>query len=170
MSFPPVVLLTLLGIVVASAADEVEIGSFYRCAHGLRGKVFAKNDREIVIREFHYDGKGPSAWFHAQIRGSKGIYTSDPDMYVTVPYPNATCDRLKPGRSYKNEVVTVILPQSIKEFETFGVFCYEYCHNFGHVIIPSDLSVPTAPSDLLQVKGCPKPKYRECHLETTKFR
>lgn len=169
-SFLASVGLTLLAIVVAVVAQGQEIGSLYQCAHGLRGKVFVKNEREIIIQGFNYDGKGPAAWFHGQLKGSQGIYTSDPTMYETLPYPNGTCDRLKPGRSYADEDITLILPQSIKDFETIGVFCYQYCHNFGHIRIPSDLNVPAAPITLQLVNNCGKPNYDTCSLEKTRNR
>ncbi len=75
-------------------------------------------------------------------------------MYVTLPYPNQNCGRLRRPSSGTN--ITLILPRSIKDFETIGVFCYQYCHNFGHVHIPKDLIVGEAPADLLETSECSK--------------
>lgn len=57
-----------LWCVTGTASENEDIGSFYQCAHGLRGRVWVKNDREIMIQGFNYDGKGPAAWFHGQLR------------------------------------------------------------------------------------------------------
>lgn len=146
------------------AVEGQSIGSMYQCAHDFRGEVFVKNDREIIIKGMNYDGKGPAAWFHGQLKGSKGIYTTDGN-FTTLPYPRSSCDRLKPGRRYTDEDVTLILPRSIKDFETIGIFCYQYCHNFGHIVIPEDLTVPPAPLDLLLTQPCPVPQYARCSLE-----
>ncbi|ODN04427.1 Protein Skeletor, isoforms B/C [Orchesella cincta] len=99
--------------------------------------------------------------------GSKGVYTSDSN-FVTLPYPDDSCDRLKPGKRYTDEDVTLILPMSINLFETIGIFCYQYCHNFGHIRIPNDLNVPAAPSSLLAVGNCTKPNYGACKLGDTR--
>ena len=157
-----VVLFALALVFGTSADDLIPLGSVYECAHDFKGEVFVKNDREIIIKGFHYDGRGPAAWFHGQLKGSKGVYTSDPDKYMTLPYPDGTCDRLQVGRRYRNKEITLILPVSIKKFQTIGILCYQYCHNFGHVIIPEDLKVPAAPAWLPLPKECPKPKYRAC--------
>jgi len=148
-------------------SGDKQIGSLYQCAHDLRGLVIVKNEREVVIQGLNYDGKGPAAWFHAQKRGAKGVYTSDDD-YVTLPFPDASCDRLKPGRSYKDENVTLVLPESIKNYETIGILCYQFCHNFGHIVIPKDLDVPAAPESLLKTTGCPPPNYSKCTLDGTR--
>jgi len=163
------ILLTTAFAVSPSLQDDgTNIGSLYQCAHGLRGVVYVKNDREVLIKGLNYDGKGPAAWFHGQKLNSTGVYTSDKDSFMTLPFPGDSCDRLKPGKSYEDEDVTLILPVSIKQFETIGIFCYQYCHNFGHIRIPKDLNVPAAPSSLQTVQECPKPDYSGCTKEKTR--
>ncbi|CAL8103499.1 unnamed protein product [Orchesella dallaii] len=162
------ILLTAVSVPSSLQDEGTKIGSLYQCAHDLRGEVFVKNDREILIRGLNYDGKGPAAWFHGQKLNSTGVYTSDKDNFMTLPYPGDSCDRLKPGKAYKDEDVTLILPVSIKQFETIGVFCYQYCHNFGHIRIPKDLNVPAAPSSLQIVQECQKPSYKGCSLSDTR--
>ncbi|CAL8075816.1 unnamed protein product [Orchesella dallaii] len=137
----------------------VLIGDLFECAHALKGKVFAKNDREIVIQGFHYDGAGPAAWFHAMRKGIKGgVHTSEPSYYYTLPYPDGNCAPLI-GDQFKAEgtEITLFLPVSIKELETIGMYCYKFCHNFGHVEIPKDLEVPAGPENLVEIKLCPDP-------------
>lgn len=70
-----IVFLTCLGFFLGVQADMKEIGSMYQCAHDFRGKVLVKNEREIIIEGMNYDGKGPAAWFHGQLRpASKGKF------------------------------------------------------------------------------------------------
>lgn len=90
-------------------------------------------------------------------------------MFVTLPYPDASCNRLKVGKRYTDENITLTLPRSIKDFETIGIYCYQYCHNFGHIVIPADLTVPPAPSDLLETNACPKPDYKGCGISDTRY-
>lgn len=66
------VVTTLFFLTITSTNGDKSLGSLYQCAHDLRGKVWVKNDREILIQGFNYDGKGPSAWFHGQLRPAKG--------------------------------------------------------------------------------------------------
>lgn len=55
------------------SCEPVKIASLYQCAHDLRGLVYALNDRQIFIQGINYDGKGPAAWFHGQLKGSEGM-------------------------------------------------------------------------------------------------
>ncbi|ODM90401.1 Protein Skeletor, isoforms D/E, partial [Orchesella cincta] len=148
---------------ITTGQEGKSLGQLPTCGHALKGEVFVKNEREVIIKGFHYDGSGPAAWFHAMKKGAMGgIYTAG-DWYYTLPFPGGSCDRVK-GEVYTgNKDITLILPVSIKELETIGMLCYQYCHNFGHVSIPHDLDVPAAPADLPETKVCPKPDYDACH-------
>src|SRR5207302_4765708 len=89
--------LLLLGQVVTIARAEEEhlisLGYLFECPHSLKGHVWAKNERQIVITNFHYDGRGPAAWFHAQLPpASDGIQTGTPGTFVTLPFPDSNCE------------------------------------------------------------------------------
>ncbi|ODM90402.1 Protein Skeletor, isoforms D/E [Orchesella cincta] len=146
-----------------ATAVEISLGTLPNCAHKLGGEVFVKNEREVIIKGFHYDGKGPAAWFHAMRRGTTGgIYNSDDSYFYTLPDNHGSCFNVN-GYPFIGEDITLILPVSIKELETIGMLCYRFCQNFGYVNVPHDLDVPAAPDDLPETKVCPKPHFDACH-------
>lgn len=53
---------------------------------------------------------------------------------------------LDPLRGYQGEDIEIQLPGSITVYDIdwLAVWCVQYRHNFGHVIIPKDLDVPPA--------------------------
>ncbi|ODM88726.1 Protein Skeletor, isoforms D/E [Orchesella cincta] len=147
-------------ILPTATGQEKSLGKLPTCAHNLQGEVFVKNEREIIIKGFHYDGGGPAAWFHAMRRGTTGgIYTSHDSYYYTLPDNHGSCGNVH-GHSFQGEEITLTLPVSIKELETIGMLCYGFCHNFGYVNVPHDLDVPAAPADLPETKVCPRPSYQ----------
>ncbi len=55
----------------ACAAEEMtKVGDIRTLQHGVRGTVFAKDERTLVIKDFHYDGTGPDAFFYVGKSGS----------------------------------------------------------------------------------------------------
>lgn len=61
-------LLCILWCVAETTSELQDVGPFFQCAHDLRGRVWAINERELLITDFYYDGNGPGAWFHGQLR------------------------------------------------------------------------------------------------------
>jgi hypothetical protein len=53
---------------------------------------------------------------------------------------------LDPLRGYQGEDIEIQLPGSLTvyDIEWLAVWCVQYRHNFGHVLIPKDLDVPPA--------------------------
>ena len=47
------------------------IGDFKTYQHGVSGRVYAVDEQTLRIENFHYDGKGPDAYFIGGIKGSK---------------------------------------------------------------------------------------------------
>ncbi|CAL8075800.1 unnamed protein product [Orchesella dallaii] len=138
------------------------IGYFHECSHGLRGEVVVLNERELLIQDFHYRGDAPAAWFHATRRGSPPhVHFYDESSSLTLPFPGTSCHNRLRNIVYTGQTLILILPVSIKELQTIGVFCYKYCHNFGHLVIPPNLEVEPAPDDL-KVPLCPRPRYPFC--------
>ncbi|XP_011497044.1 PREDICTED: protein Skeletor, isoforms B/C isoform X2 [Ceratosolen solmsi marchali] len=111
---------------------------FSRLAHGLRSdNITVLDTKTFYIPNLHYDGAGPDAYFWV----GKG---TQPDMYGT-KVPNEMNSSL-PLRSYEGVDIEIVLPGNLTVFDIdwLAVWCVQYRHNFGYVLIPSDLDVPPA--------------------------
>lgn len=55
-------------------------------------------------------------------------------------------DSTAPLRGYQGEDIEIVLPGNLTVYDInwLAVWCVEYRHNFGHVLIPKDLDVPPA--------------------------
>ncbi|XP_024871251.1 protein Skeletor, isoforms B/C isoform X1 [Temnothorax curvispinosus] len=111
---------------------------FSRLAHGLRsGNISILDSKTIYIPNLHYDGGGPDAYFWV----GNG---SEPSRFG-IKVPNEV-DSLAPLRGYQGEDIEIVLPGNLTVYDIswLAVWCVEYRHNFGHVLIPRDLDVPPA--------------------------
>ncbi|XP_071440906.1 protein Skeletor, isoforms B/C-like isoform X1 [Hetaerina americana] len=111
---------------------------FRRLAHGLRsGNVSILDAKTIYIPNLHYDGAGPDAYFWV----GNG---SEPSPFgIKVPNEMGSLD---PLRGYQGEDIEIQLPGNLTVYDIdwLAVWCVQYRHNFGHVMIPKDLDVPPA--------------------------
>ncbi|XP_034940095.1 protein Skeletor, isoforms B/C isoform X2 [Chelonus insularis] len=111
---------------------------FSRLAHGLRsGNISILDTKTIYIPNLHYDGGGPDAYFWV------GTGSQPNPMGVKVPNEMGGLTKL---RSYYGEDIEIVLPANLTVFDIdwLSVWCVQYRHNFGHVMIPEDLDVPPA--------------------------
>lgn len=53
---------------------------------------------------------------------------------------------MKKLRGYQGEDIEIVLPGNLTVYDIdwLSVWCVQYKHNFGHVMIPKDLYVPPA--------------------------
>ena len=53
---------------------------------------------------------------------------------------------LAPLKGYQGEDIEIVLPGNltVHDIDWLSVWCVQYKHNFGHVLIPKDLDVPPA--------------------------
>ncbi|XP_076043060.1 DM13 and DOMON_DOH domain-containing protein skeletor isoform X2 [Oratosquilla oratoria] len=121
----------------ASAANYfgTKIGSLKELAHDVRGDVYAVDSRTLHIRNFHYDGAGPDAYFYA---GS----TSKPSSQgFLVPDENGSKAILG---AYSNQHITLTLPKgkTLKDIRWFSVWCDAFSVDFGNVVIRPNLDYP----------------------------
>ncbi|XP_018572684.1 protein Skeletor, isoforms B/C isoform X1 [Anoplophora glabripennis] len=111
---------------------------FKRLAHGLRSDNISILDaKTFYIPNLHYDGAGPDAYFWV----GNG---SEPSPFgIKVPNEMGS---LEPLRGYQGEDIEIQLPGSLTVYDIdwLAVWCVQYRHNFGHVMIPKDLDVPPA--------------------------
>ncbi|XP_044018684.1 protein Skeletor, isoforms B/C isoform X2 [Aphidius gifuensis] len=111
---------------------------FSRLAHGLRsGNISILDSKTIYIPNLHYDGAGPDAYFWVGTGSEPNI------MGTKVPNEMGSSSKL---RGYQGEDIEIVLPGSMTIFDIdwLSVWCVQYKHNFGHVMIPKDLDVPPA--------------------------
>lgn len=155
-----VILLVLLGglLSLEQVKCQIFIGSFPSFAHGLQGDVFILNDRQIAVRGFSYDGQAPSTWFMGMKNGTRGIYSADG---VALPGPSGTCENM--DRPARNIDIVLTLPYRLRvyDLEALSLYCYRFCHNFGHVRIPRNIRIPPAPNNLPGLQQC-YPRYTLC--------
>ncbi|XP_050304285.1 protein Skeletor, isoforms B/C isoform X2 [Anthonomus grandis grandis] len=111
---------------------------FKRLAHGLRSDNISILDaKTFYIPNLHYDGAGPDAYFWV----GNG---SEPNSFgYKVPNELGSYDTL---RGYLGEDIEIQLPGTLTVYDIdwLAVWCVQYRHNFGHVMIPKDLDVPPA--------------------------
>ena len=56
-------LVAILFLASMASAELLEAGNFRNLAHGIGGKVYLKDEKTLVIKDFTYDGAGPDAFF-----------------------------------------------------------------------------------------------------------
>ena len=92
-----IISMILIGFQVSlTESDPVFVGNFTNFHHKIRGSVFTDGDSSLVIRNFYYDGDGPS--------GDNNIFF----YIVNSSYPYSPLDA---ERGYKNsQGFKIILP------------------------------------------------------------
>ncbi|XP_070165249.1 protein Skeletor, isoforms B/C [Polyergus mexicanus] len=111
---------------------------FSRLAHGLRsGNISILDSKTIYIPNLHYDGGGPDAYFW--------VGNGSEPSHFGIKVPNEM-GSLAPLRGYQGEDIEIVLPGNLTVYDIdwLAVWCVEYRHNFGHVLIPRGLDVPPA--------------------------
>ncbi|KAI5706345.1 hypothetical protein M8J75_007174 [Diaphorina citri] len=111
---------------------------FKRLAHGLRsGNITILDARTFYIPNLHYDGAGPDAYFWV------GNGSEPSPLGIKVPNEIGS---LEPLKGYQGEDIEIQLPGNLTVYDIdwLAMWCVQYRHNFGHVMIPRDLDVPPA--------------------------
>ncbi|KAI2807340.1 hypothetical protein RDWZM_006050 [Blomia tropicalis] len=108
------------------AKQEVFLGTIPTRSHGVSGKVYALDDRTIIIRELYYDGQAPDAFFWIGNTDKPGV------TGTAVPDENGS---MKPLKGYRNAKVKLTLPfgKTIRDIKYFGLWCRAFQENFGHI-------------------------------------
>ncbi|KAL4149249.1 hypothetical protein QTP88_003230 [Uroleucon formosanum] len=115
------------------------IGYIKGIAHGVRGTVYAVDENTLFVRDFFYDGIGPTAYFWA----GKSSRIS-PDGF-TIPYPeDYPAVEPPPLQTHNNSNIILRLPggKRIKDIKWLSVWCRRFTVNFGEVYIPATLDPP----------------------------
>ncbi|XP_034232288.1 protein Skeletor, isoforms D/E-like [Thrips palmi] len=113
----------------------VPLGELTRLHHGVRGNVFAVDARTLHIRDFHYDGEGPAAYFYAgnsKNPGAQGFRIRDERGSAS------------PLKRYRGKHITITLPEgkTLHQLRWFSIWCEEFSVNFGDVRLSKSLELP----------------------------
>ncbi|XP_076391454.1 protein Skeletor, isoforms B/C isoform X2 [Megachile rotundata] len=136
---------------------------FSRLAHGLRSEnITILDSKTFYIPNLHYDGAGPDAYFWV------GNGTEPNTFGIKVPNERKS---LAPLKGYQGEDIEIVLPGNLTVYDIdwLAVWCVQYKHNFGHVLIPKDIYVPPALGQtkitkqmFLQTSSTPEPSLSNC--------
>lgn len=112
--------------------------------HGVSGTLEYKDESTFIVRNFKYDGEGPSTIF---IVGKEGREV-DEDVAIPVPYPAIEGNQEKlPFDSEEIEIlgafdgsedIELKLPQGVtaNDVKWISVYCRLFAADFAHVILP----------------------------------
>jgi len=101
-------------------------GELSTIAHGVSGSLTVLDDCTIEVRNFNYDGGGPSVYFYAALDGN---YSS----------PSAILGPRLDGQQWVNDTLRLSLPDgvSLDDFNSLSVWCRDFHANFGEVFLGS---------------------------------
>ncbi|XP_035666294.1 protein Skeletor, isoforms B/C-like [Branchiostoma floridae] len=135
------------------------IGEFERRQHQVRsGDVTILNAKQFYIRNLHYDGLGPDAFFWA------GQTDSPSSSGFKVPDHRGSSDEKLPR--YTGQTITIVLPGDVTVYDIkwLSMWCILFRANFGEVFIPTDLNVPPMVEDV-PVPPMPMMNCEELHRD-----
>ncbi|ODM97336.1 Protein Skeletor, isoforms B/C [Orchesella cincta] len=148
-------------LMVQPSVQQLSLGNLSSCGHDLEGEVVATSKKQIIIKGFKYDGKGPGSYFTAMKKGAKKVQpNADMDDIVIIPYkgaeaPATPCDVISWQKAIDGKDIQLDLPDEISMYETIGVYCHQYCNNFGHIVIKGNLSsLPNATANYTAPPDC----------------
>jgi len=149
-----VLMVIITAIVQPSIQEEIKItiGQLSSCDHDVKGEVIAVNKRQIIIKGLHYDGKGPGAYFTAMKKPALKVQPAGDvgDKFVIIPDKEAVdkaCEVFSYGMAISGKDVKLDLPEDLTSYETIGIYCHQYCNNFGHVNVTGDFSALAEPKE-----------------------
>jgi len=127
-------------LLALSEGQEVYVGRLTEFQHQVRGDVYAISCCEIVIRNFRYDGTGPTVYAFFGNDPSNGPSRSNPQgAYGTVTFGSQTFMRF-PRQRHANSVIRIKFPDSYKISNTswMSIWCERFRANFGHIVFTGD--------------------------------
>ena len=146
----------LASYLVGSKAELVKIGELNKYQHAVSGKVFAKDSKTLVIKDFTYDGAGPDAFFWAGTSGKPstvGIILPYPFEGKFYDYEDDSAPILS-GRFDGSKDIVLTLPsdKTVTDLKWLSVWCRRFAVNFGDLTFPSDFSLDDSVEEDTSVK------------------
>jgi len=133
--------------VISCAASEILIGELKTLQHDVSGKIYAKDDKTLVIYNFKYDGKGPDAFFWVGKTGNPKN-TEDASTYILSEEGNYEYrDQSAPILgAYDGKDVTLTIPEGWKmnDIKWLSVWCRQFSVDFGNLIVAEGFKAPVA--------------------------
>ena len=142
-----------------SLTGEQYLGSFNKLTyHPVRGDLYMRDEKTLVIRNFVYDGEGPDAFFVVGKRPMRRnrIVIRDRRDAIPLPYDNSYSSysrqtsnqrRLRYddpdipvlGR-YEGQDIELTLPQGVEvdNIRWISLYCRQFNMDFGHVKIDNN--------------------------------
>merc|ERR1740137_45248 len=121
--------------------NGVYIGELSTLEYEVSGMVYAVDEETIHIEDFHYNGKGPDAFFYIGTNSSSPDHTGE-----IIPYPQDVNTRSpKILNRIWGEDITLQLPQGVKisrDLKWLSIWCRQYSVDFGNVMVPQGLQIP----------------------------
>jgi len=128
--------------------NEVEqgryLGELSTIRHGVRGSVYALDETTLKVKNFHYDGIGPAAYFYVGERGRPNRRFG-----LVVPYPSQAIThngRVMPLRAFNGEDLILPLPRGCvtSRLRWLAVIAYKYNFVIGALKVQEN-PVPPLP-------------------------
>lgn len=125
-------LLCVSGAILCEDYFGKRLGFLSTLEHGVSGEVYAVDSRTIHVRNFHYDGRGPDAYFYA------GRGTQPSGRGFIIPDEDGSSEPLS---AYHGEDITLTLPNShnVGEIQWLSVWCKAFSVDFGNLIMPEPI-------------------------------
>jgi hypothetical protein len=138
-------LLLVVAIVSGQEEEGVKIGSLTTKQHGVKGDVYAIDEKTILVKNFEYDGQGPDAFFWvgtSERPGSVGTILAHPFEGKFYEYEDQDAPVLK-GQFDGSKDIKLTLPASlnVSDLKWFSVWCRQFSVNFGDLIFPENFSL-----------------------------
>ncbi|XP_065916179.1 protein Skeletor, isoforms B/C-like [Dysidea avara] len=151
-------LLALFAIIVqlvSYSEGEVLIGSLPNIQHGVQGTLYAVDETSLLIRNFEYDGQGPTVYVYVYRRGVR-VDSSGGGIIINWSHGSSN------GRitqRYTGSDITVSLRNqqggntglTINDIGTFTIWCQRFTVFFSRIDIPTGLMLESSLSFCAQL-------------------
>ena len=168
------VVLLVVAIVSGQEEEGVKIGSLTTKQHGVKGDVYAIDEKTILIKNFEYDGQGPDAFFWvgtSERPGSVGTILAHPFAGKFYEYEDQEAPVLK-GQFDGLKDIKLTLPTTlnVSDLKWFSVWCRQFSVNFGDLIFPENFTLDktvTTVSSTTTTTDLPPPLVHPDNTSTT---
>jgi hypothetical protein len=120
------ILLLLVAAALAQEDEGILIGELKTKQHGVKGKVFAVDEKTILVKNFEYDGAGPDTFFWvgtSEAPGNDGHILAHPFEGKFYNYDDENAPILR-GRFDGTEDIRLTLPEdlNVSDLKWFAVW------------------------------------------------